>query len=57
MFNEKYNHSDLVSQTVERQKELEVPGSNPATNKLFCSMLQRVTSNRVYEIPTKYTYN
>ena len=32
--------------------EPEVLGLNPATSKFFFAMLQHVTSNRVYEIPT-----
>ena len=35
--------------------ELKAPGSNPAPGEFFRAMLQRVTSDRVYKIPTKQT--
>ena len=49
---------DEIAQMVKRQTVVpEDPGSNPAAGKFFRAMLQRVTSNRVYKIPTKRTYN
>ena len=47
-----------LAQMVERQTvDPEVLGSNPAASKSFCTMLQRVTSKRVYKILTKWEYN
>ena len=49
---------DEIAQIVERRiVELVVPGSNPAAGEFFRTMLQRVTSHRVYKIPTKQTYD
>ena len=57
LFNQNF-YSDEIAQMVEqRTVEPAVPGSNPATGEFFCAMLQRVTSDRVYEIPTKQMYN
>ena len=46
-------HCDEIAQMVES----DVLSSYPATGKLFCTMLQHVTSNRVYKIPTKQSYH
>ena len=44
-----------IVQMVERQTvEPEFLGSNQAAGEFFCDMLQRVTSLRVYKIPTKW---
>ena len=40
-----------------RTVEPEAPSSNPAASKFFRAMLQCVTRDRVYKIPTKQTYN
>ena len=49
---------DEMAQMVERWTvEPENLGSNPATGEFFRAMLQRVTNDRVYKIPTKWTYN
>ena len=49
---------DSIAQMVERRRvEPEAPGSNPAAGEFFCNMLQHVTSDREYIIPTKWTYD
>ena len=37
--------------------EPEAPGSNPTAYVFFSAMLQHVTSDRVYKILTKQTYD
>ena len=49
---------DEIAQMIERRTvELEVLGSNPIAGEFFHAMLQHVTSDRVYKIPTKRMYN
>ena len=47
-----------LAQMVEQQTvEPEALGSNPAAGEFYCTMLQRSTSDRVYKIPSKQTYD
>ena len=41
----------------QRTVELDVPGSNPAARKFFRTMIQGVTSDRVYKTPSKWAYD
>ena len=51
-------YCDEMAQMVERRTvEPEVLDSNPANCEFFCPMQQFVTSNMVYKIPTKWTYD